>query len=97
MKYVIRYDSPVSEGVPPEWLPYLYHEKCFATGANSKIRGTASPKLSKAECFDTYERAEHIVKMVYSEIVNSADKYSRCLKIVEVTQKEMFKAKLADK
>lgn len=97
MKYVIRYASPNYEITPRAWLPYLYHEKCFVGGANKQIQGTASPKLSKAECFDTYERAEYIINMAYSEIVNAADKYSRCLKIVEVTEKEMFKAKLADK
>lgn len=97
MKYVIRYASPVNEGITPQWLPYLYHEKCFVRDPGSEIDGTQSQKLSEAEFFDTYQDAEHIVEMVYSEITNASKKYPQQLKIIKVTEKEIFKAKLAGK
>lgn len=79
------------------WGKYLYHESCFVRDPGSEIDGTQSWKLSNAWFFDTYEDAEHIVNMVYSEITKAPKKYSKHFKIVKITEKEIFKAKLADK
>lgn len=97
MKYVIRYASPCTEGIPSIWLPYLYHKYCWVGGPGEEIQGSSSPKLFEAKLFDTYQEAGHIIKMVYSEIINGPDKYAECLAIVGITKKEIFKAKLAGK
>ncbi len=95
MKYIIRFDDTAR--FRANLHAYLYHEKCFLRGMGLGIDGVQSLKLCDAEFFDTYQKAEHIVEMVYAELINAPSEHSQFLKIMEITEKEIFKAKLADK